>query len=70
MNATFYEYKTGIYPGARWIDRIAEAFRSAHRDFRYQLIADLEVIGNGGRVRWVSGRPGEPPVYAGTDFII
>jgi hypothetical protein len=25
---------------------------------------------NGGRVRWVSDRPGEAPAYAGTDFII
>jgi hypothetical protein len=32
--------------------------------------AALEESGNGGRVRWVSGRPGEPPAYAGTDFII
>jgi hypothetical protein len=27
-------------------------------------------LGNGGRVQWVSGRPGEAPAYAGTDFII
>jgi hypothetical protein len=27
-------------------------------------------LGNGGRIRWISGRPGEPPAYAGTDFII
>jgi hypothetical protein len=26
--------------------------------------------GNSGRIQWVSGRPGEPPAYAGTDFII
>ena len=45
-------------------------FRATHPDFRYQLIGDPEVIGDGGRVRWVSGRPGEPPVDAGTDFII
>jgi hypothetical protein len=25
---------------------------------------------NGGRIQWVSGRPGEPPAYAGTDFIV
>ena len=25
---------------------------------------------NGGRLKWVSGRPGEAPAYAGTDFII
>jgi hypothetical protein len=28
------------------------------------------VMGDGGRVRWVSGSPGKPPAYAGTDFII
>jgi hypothetical protein len=27
-------------------------------------------LGNGGRVPWVSGRPGDAPAYAGTDFII
>jgi hypothetical protein len=31
---------------------------------------DREELGNGGRVKWVSGRPGEAPAYAGTDFII
>ncbi len=25
---------------------------------------------DGGRIRWVSGRPDEAPAYAGTDFII
>ena len=27
-------------------------------------------MGNGGRVQWVEGCPGEAPAYAGTDFII
>jgi hypothetical protein len=27
-------------------------------------------VGNGGRVQWVSGRHGEAPTNAGTDFII
>ena len=27
-------------------------------------------MGNGGRIQWVSGRTGEAPAYAGTDFII
>jgi hypothetical protein len=27
-------------------------------------------VGNGGRVQWVSGRHGEAPANAGTDFII
>jgi hypothetical protein len=33
-------------------------------------ISPPEEMGDGGRVRWVSGSPGEPPAYAGTDFII
>ena len=33
-------------------------------------MAMSEELGNGGRVPWVSGRPGEAPAYAGTDFII
>jgi hypothetical protein len=28
------------------------------------------VNGDAGRVRWVSGSPGKPPAYAGTDFLI
>src|ERR1700676_3750434 len=39
-------------------------------DFQYQPIAEPEELGNAGRVRWVSGRPGEAPAYSGTDFLI
>ena len=46
------------------------AIRATHPDFRYQPIAEPEESGNGGRIQWVSGRPGEAPAYAGTDFII
>ena len=60
----------GVYRGRDEIDRVAGALRATHPDFRYQPIADPEELGNGGRVRWVSGRPGETPAYAGTDFII
>ena len=69
-DAAFHDPKSGVYRGRDEIHRIAEAIRATHPDFRYQPIADPEVIGDGGRVRWVSGRPGEPPAYAGTDFII
>jgi hypothetical protein len=31
---------------------------------------EREETGNGGRIRWVAGRPGQAPGYAGTDFII
>jgi hypothetical protein len=41
-----------------------------HPDFRYQPIAEPEESGNGGRIQWVSGRAGEAPAYAGTDFIV
>lgn len=41
-----------------------------HPDFRYQPIAPPEDLGDGARVRWVSGTPGKPPAYAGTDFAI
>ena len=60
----------GAYRGRDEIDRVAGAIRATHPEFRYQPIAKPEELGNGGRVQWVSGRPGEAPAYAGTDFII
>ena len=51
-------------------NRIAGAIRATHPDFSYQPIAEPEELGNGGRVQSVSGRPGDAPAYAGTDFII
>jgi hypothetical protein len=69
-DGVFYDPNTGVYRGRDEIDRIAGAIRATHPDFQYQPIAEPEELGNGGRVKWVSGRPGEPPAYAGTDFII
>ena len=66
----FYDPSQGVYRGRDEIDRIAGAIRATHPDFRYQPIAEPEELGNGGRVKWVAGRPGEAPAYAGTDFII
>ena len=66
----FYEPKGGAYRSRDEIDRIAGAVKAAHPDFRYWPIAEPEEMGNGGRVQWVSGRPGEAPAYACTDFII
>jgi hypothetical protein len=60
----------GVYRGRDEIDRVAGAIKATHPDFRYQPIAGPEELGNGGRIQWVSGRPGEAPAYAGTDFII
>ncbi len=68
-DCVFYEPR-GVYRGRDEIDRVAAAIKATHPDFRYQPIAAPEELGNGGRVRWVSGRPGEAPAYAGTDFII
>ena len=66
----FYDHKVGVYRGRDEIDRIAGVIKATHPDFQYQPIAEPEEVGNGGRVQWVSGRPGEAPAYAGTDFIL
>ena len=68
--AVFYDPKGGIYRGRDEIDRIAGVIKATHPDFQYQPISPPEEMGDGGRVRWVSGSPGKPPAYAGTDFII
>ena len=69
-DCVFYEPGGGVYRGRDEIDRVAGAIRATHPDFRYQPIARPEEVGNGGRVQWVEGRPGETPAHAGTDFII
>jgi hypothetical protein len=68
-DCVFYDPR-GVYRGRDEIDRVAGAIRATHPEFRYQPIAKPEELGNGGRVQWVSGRPGEAPAYAGTDFIV
>ena len=55
-DAVFHE-PNGIYRGRDDIDRIAGVIKAAHPDFRYQPLSQPEVIGDGGRVRWVSGNP-------------
>ena len=69
-DCVFYDPGGGIYRGRDEIDRIAGAIRATQPDFRYQPIAEPEELGNGGRIRWVEGRPGEAPAVAGTDFIV
>jgi hypothetical protein len=68
-DGVFYDPK-GVHRGRDEIDRIAGVIKATHPDFRYQPIAEPEESGDAGRIRWVSGRPGEAPAYAGTDFII
>jgi len=68
-DSVFYEPR-GVYRGRDEIGRVAGAIKATHPDFRYHPIAAPEELANGGRIRWVSGRPGEAPAYAGTDFII
>jgi hypothetical protein len=69
-DCVFYDPRNGIYRGRDEIDRIAGAIKATHPDFQYQPIAEPDVSGDGGRIQWVSGRPGEAPAYAGTDFIV
>ena len=69
-DGVFYDPSNGAFRGREEIDRIAGVLRATHPDFRYQPTAEPEECGNGGRVPWISGRPGEAPAYAGTDFII
>jgi hypothetical protein len=69
-DCVFYDPNEGVYRGRDEIDRVAGAIRATHPDFRYQPTAEPEEVGNGGRIQWVSGRPGEAPAYAGTDFVI
>src|SRR4051812_10082625 len=69
-DAVFYDPSSGAHLGRDEIDRVAGAIRTTHPDFCYQPIAEPEELGNGGRIQWVSGHPGEAPAYVGTDFII
>ena len=66
----FYDPTSGAHRGRDEVDRVAAVIRATHPDFRYQPIAEPEELGSAGRVRWVSGRPGKVPAYAGTDFVI
>jgi len=69
-DGVFYDPNSGPHRGRDEIDRIAGKVKATHPDFRYQPISAPEEIGDAGRVRWVSGTPGRPPEYAGTDFLV
>jgi hypothetical protein len=57
-DCVFYEPK-GVHRGRDEIDHVAGAIRATHPDFRYEPVAEPEELGNGGRIQWVSGRPGD-----------
>jgi hypothetical protein len=69
-DAVFYDPKGGIFRGRDEIERIAGVIKATHPDFEYQPLFPPEELGDAGRVRRVSGTPGKPPAYAGTDFIV
>jgi len=69
-DAVFYDPQ-GSYRGWDEIDRIADKLRSMHPDFQYtETHANENLHEVAGRIRWVSGRAGEAPAYAGTDIIV
>ena len=53
-DCVFYEPRA-VYRGRDEIDRVANAIKATHPDFRYQPIAGPEELGNGGRLQWVWG---------------
>ena len=64
-DCVFYDPSKGVYRGRDEIDRIAGAIKATHPEFRYQPITEPAESGNGGLVRWVSGRPGERQLTPG-----
>ena len=69
VDAVFHE-PNGSYRGRDEIHRIAGVIKAGHPDFRYRPLSPPEERGDACRGRWVSGAPGQPPAYAGTDFIV
>lgn len=70
QDCVFHEPNDRVHRGRDEIHRIAGEIKATHPDFQYRVIAEPDVSGDGGRIQWVSGRPGEAPAYAGTDIII
>src|SRR5258706_9170282 len=67
-DGVFYDPSKGVYRGRDEIDRIAGEIRATHLDFRYQPIAEPEETGNGGRVPWGGGPPGEASAFDAAGF--
>jgi hypothetical protein len=69
-DCVFHDPMNGVYRGRDEIDRVAGTIKAMHPDFQYQPLVEPDVSGDGGRIRWVEGPPGQAPAVAGTDFII
>lgn len=69
-DAAFYDPNGEVFRGRDEINRIAGVIKATHPDFEYQPLSPPEERGDALRVRWVSGSPGKPAAYAGTDFIV
>jgi len=54
-DCVFYDPNSGAHRGRDEIHRIAGVIKATHPDFQYQPIAPPEELGDGVRVRWVSG---------------
>src|SRR6201984_544784 len=57
-DGVFYDPTSGAHRGRAEINRVAGPIRATHPDCRYQPVAEPEELGDGGRLKWVSGRPG------------
>lgn len=67
-DATFHE-PSGVHRGRDDIARIAGVIRSFHPDYIYTVTRPPEQLDDtAGRIQWVSGQPGKPAAYAGTDI--
>ena len=60
-DCVFYDPNSGAHRGRDEIHRIAGVIKATHPDFQYQPIAPPEELGDGVRVRCVSGSPGKAP---------
>lgn len=60
----------GSHAGWGAIDRSAAALQAATPGFVFTLVAEPEVAGDAGRLRWTYGAPGQASSDAGTDIAI
>lgn len=66
----FHGPKGSTYRGREAIVEMAGIVRASHPTFVYTETGPAKANADSGMVAWVSGPPGEPPRYAGVDFIL